>query len=426
MNVLILGSGGRETSLYMKLQKSRAVSRIYILPGNGSLENRITGVDIINFPAISGIIREKSIQVVVVGPEVPLVAGIKSHLESSNPGILVFGPDEKGAMLEGSKIFSYNTMQKLGIPTAKSSAAHSLEEAEKLMANHSFPLVIKADGLAAGKGVSIHHEGTSAREQLKKIFQDQIFQEAGNAVLLQDFMTGTEASLFAVCNGKEAVYLPTARDYKAAYDGGDGPNTGGMGSVCPGEALSPQQIAYADRAIVRKIIDEFAYTGILYVGLMVHSEKAEDISVVEFNCRLGDPETQSVLPMVDTDLFPYILWACGVDSPPPMVENNGFYSMPVKSGFGVNVVVAAAGYPEKYPKNLEINLPASIPEGIEIVSAGMELQNGKLLSTGGRIFNIFAHGEDKKSALQKVYSFIEKLKQINDFSRFHYRSDIGR
>lgn len=427
MNLLIIGSGGRESALYLKLRESHQISNLWILPGNGDLENRIEGIDINDFDAISNVIKEKSIDNVVIGPEAPLVAGIREYLQKENPSISVFGPNSKGAMLEGSKAFSYEVMNRLNIPTAKSIIIDNLEEAKEYIEKMPLPIVLKVDGLAAGKGVSIHQDRKSAKERAEKIIKDKIFGEAGRKILLQEFMTGQEASLFAVCNGEKAVYLPTARDYKPAYENNEGPNTGGMGSLSPGDTLNDDQIAYCDRMIVQKIIDEFNYTGILYVGLMVHSEKADDISVVEFNCRLGDPETQSVLPMIDTDFLPYILWASGEKEYPPLVEKKGYYTMPQKPGAGVNVVVAAKGYPASYTKGIDIYFPQKTPKDVHIVPAGLEKQkDGSLKSKGGRIFNIFGHGASIEEASKKVYDFIEDLKKINFFEKLHYRKDIGK
>lgn len=426
MNLLIIGGGGRESALYLKLRESRQVASLWILPGNGNLEGRIEGVAVDDFRKISSIIAEKSINMVIVGPEAPLVAGIKEYLRNSNPNVSVFGPDKTSAMLEGSKAFSYETMSRLNIPTAKSEIFEQSDKAIEYVEKIKAPFVVKADGLAAGKGVSIHKDIESGRESITKILDEKVFGDAGKKILIQEYMTGTEASLFALCNGKKAVYLPTARDYKPAYENNEGPNTGGMGSISPGDSLSEEQIAFCDKNIVQKIIDEFKYTGILYVGLMVHSEKPDDISVVEFNCRLGDPETQSVLPMIDTDFLPYLAWATGGDEPPPLIEKNGYYTMPVKEGAGVNVVIAAKGYPGAYEKGIPINIPESLPNHIHIIPAGLHSENGRLQSKGGRILNIFSYGNSVEDAAKKVYQFIDELKKENNFEKLHYRSDIGK
>jgi len=424
MRVLILGSGGREHALFIKISESPLVKELYIAPGNGGIsEHHKINLDVLDFNAIWKIATEKKIDLLVVGPEIPLAAGIKDFFRKNAPELLVFGPDQNSARLEASKIFSYEFMVSAGIPTAKSNVAQSFGEAEKIIIKHPLPLVIKADGLAAGKGVSIHYDTTDALDKCREIFNDKIFGNSGDSILIQEFMSGKEASLFAICNGKEAIYLPTACDYKRVFDNGQGPNTGGMGSFSPGNILSPEHIEKTHRLVVEKVLQKFNYTGILYTGLMIDEP---NINVVEFNCRLGDPETQCVLPQMESDLVPYLLWSCGKEEAPLRIKQNGYFTVPSKSGFCMNVVLTAAGYPDaNYVKNIPLKFPSDLPENLHIVHAGTRSENGNLLSNGGRIASIVVYDKNPDLARKKLYNFIDSLKILNDFSNLHYRLDIG-
>ncbi|MES0489367.1 MAG: phosphoribosylamine--glycine ligase [Leptospirales bacterium] len=423
MRTVVLGSGGREHAIFLKLLHSPTVTDLYFAPGNGGAgEKHRFPADILNFPELEKIFREKNIELLVVGPEAPLAAGIVDYFAEKMPELLVFGPDENGAQLEASKLFSSTFMDEAGIPQAKSRPANDLTHAKKILAEHPLPVVIKADGLAAGKGVSIHQDRNEAEQKLEEIFNDKIFGEAGMAVLFQEFLQGKEASLFAICNGKDAVYLPSAQDYKRAYDGQTGPNTGGMGSFSPGNILNKKHIEFVHNQIVKKVIEKFQYKGILYVGLMIDND---DISVVEFNCRLGDPETQSVMPMLETDLLPYLTWAAGKSNEVFTVLENGYRSAPQKPGYTINVVLTAKGYPGNYNKGIELPLPENIPEYIHIVHAGTKTENGKLVSTGGRIMSIVCYDKNPAEARKKVYNFIDSIKDSIDFEKLHFRTDIG-
>lgn len=427
-NVLILGGGGREFALYALIKKElEEKARVYILPGNGGVEkeDRILGVSLGDFPSIERIIREKEIEVVIVGPEEPLVKGVKDYLLEKNPSLVVIGPDKKGALLEGSKVFSYEFMQEEGIPCGRSVVVSSLEEGKKAIEKFSPPYVLKAEGLMAGKGVSIHEDRESALKKLEEIFIKGIYQEAGKRILVQEFLEGKESSLFALLNGEEALILPTARDYKRAYDGDKGPNTGGMGSYSPSDILNEEQVGFIYEKILNPVLKRFSYRGILYIGLMVHSSKREDISVLEFNVRLGDPEAQVILPRIEGKVLSYLLWTENQVEWVPKVKKKGYYCVPESPESLLNVVVSAKGYPLSYPKGIEISLPRKIPSSIEIFFAGVEEKNGKLLSSGGRILNVVGKGDTREEARQIVYHFLESWKKEADFSLLHYRKDIG-
>lgn len=424
MRILVLGGGGREHAIYLKLLQSPLAEKVFFGPGNGGAPPQDTiSLDPLDFEGIEKVCRHEKIGLLVVGPEAPLAAGIKDYMAERFPELLVFGPDKNGAQLEASKVFSDNFMAEAGIPTAKGRVASSLEESLAIMEEHPLPVVIKADGLAAGKGVSIHDNKEEALQRLREIFEDNIFGKAGSQVLFQEFLQGEEASLFAICNGKEAIYLPTARDYKRVGDNDEGPNTGGMGSYSPGSVLTPSHIDFIDSNIVGKVIDKFGYTGILYVGLMVYGET---VSVVEFNCRLGDPETQCVLPMMESDLLPYLLWGCGAQEIPFRVARQNHFITPTKPGYAVNVVLAAAGYPASYQKGIPLELPSELPADIQVVHAGTARQEECLASSGGRILSVVAFDKERQEARRKAYAFVETLKGANDFEKLIYRTDIAQ
>jgi len=455
MRVLILGNGGREHALYLKLSESKHIEKIFAANGNAGIDAkyRFSDVDTSDFDILAKVIKDNSINLLVVGSEIPLASGIKDFFQKENPSLVVFGPDKDCARLEASKSFAYNFMVENNIPTARSITAENLQDAKKIIADHPLPIVIKADGLAAGKGVSIHNTIETAEKMLIKIFDEKIFNDAGNKIIIQEFLKGKEASLFVLLNGKEAIYLPTARDYKPVNDKNAGPNTGGMGAYSPGDTLSREQISYAHNHIVKKVLDKFSYRGILYIGLMIHSEKPEDISVVEFNCRLGDPETQVILPMINTDLLPYLLWTedngtgnlnsnsddshnkamnSSNDEFVPRIQELDYFHVPQKNGYSINVVLAARGYPNAYSKNIEFNLgenlsPEKLNENIHIIHAGTKITGKKNVfnSTGGRILSIISYEKELKEAKKLNYSFIESLRTKVDFSKIHFRTDIG-
>ncbi len=428
INVLILGNAGRESAIFHKVSDSPMVDRVYMTQGNGGVPgDACLSIAITDFSAILDCIQSKNIHLLIVGPEVPLAEGIKDYLNTKCPSVLVFGPDAKGARLEASKSFAVEYMVSHGIQTAKTQVVTSLSQAIEAIEYSDWPCVIKADGLATGKGVSIHSNKEDAINQLTRIFRDKIFKQAGETVLLQKYMQGREASLFALCNGKEAIYLPVAQDYKSALEEGKGPNTGGMGAYCPHNILTEEQRDYIHHNIVEQINQDFSYQGILYIGLMVHSEAKEDVSVIEFNCRLGDPETQVLLPMLQVDIVPYLLWSCGIPGALAVkIKEKKLYVIPYKKGFSVNVVLATQGYPHKYKKGIPLVLP-EIPLDMFIYHAGTEKQNTIYLSTGGRVVNVVAYALTLSEAREKVYHYMKEIKKHNtNFdSLFYFRKDIA-
>ena len=436
MNVLILGSGAREHALYHAIQKSKLVKAVYGLPGNSGFqpESLVTGISITDFDSILNFVESKDIKLIVVGPEEPLALGIKDFFLSKKSDTFVFGPDANSSQLEASKAFAVNYMQKNNIPTAKSYISHSLSDSLHIIEEHSLPVVIKVNGLARGKGVSIHTNKEEAKNKLQEIFVNKLFGKAGESVVIQSFMNGKEASLFALMNGKEAIYLPKAQDYKPVFDDNRGPNTGGMGAISPAKHLTEEQMSFVHRRVVTPILKDFSYTGILYIGLMVHSNRFDDISVVEFNCRFGDPEIQTILPILEVELLPYFLWSCGHSEIVSKVKANGFYYLPFKNQISINVVLTAQGYPSSQPKEIYFSIPQA-PKGVQVIHASTTLvtlpntedHTYTHVSQGGRILNIIATSSNIIMARALAYNYIKDFSKMNatQMSKFHFRRDIG-
>ena len=431
VRILILGSGGREHALYRKIAASTRAEKVFVWPGNGLVPeiDRVRKNPVSDdFNELGTFVRDEKIDFTVVGNETPLVHGVRDYLKSNFPNQPVFGPDKMGAALEGSKAFSDDFMRESGIPHGSSVIANSLTEALASLPEQTLPLVLKADGLAAGKGVSIHNDFASAEAKLREIFDGRIFGNSGNRVLLQNFLHGTEASLFALCNGKDALLLPVARDYKRALDGDLGENTGGMGAYCPGEHLNDAQKEYVRQNIIEPVLQKFAYRGLLYVGLMIRSDRADDLAVVEFNCRFGDPETQSILPLVEGDLLDYLLWTddAQVHNFPLLLAGTAKL-IPYQRGAVVNVVLSAAGYPGNFAKEIPIVFPESKSADLHVTGAGIEREGENLISTSGRIANVVAYGKDRQEARDRAYAYLRDFKAANEaaMERLYWREDIA-
>lgn len=430
MRILILGSGGREHALYRKIKASPHTEKVTVWPGNGLIpkQDRVAQSAITdNFTALADYITQERVDCTVVGNEAPLVAGVRDFLKSKFPQHWVFGPDQAGAQLEGSKAFADDFMRAAHIPHGESVIANSLTEALEALPKHPLPVVIKADGLAAGKGVSIHHDHASAELRLREIFDRRIFGDSGNRVLLQRFLSGIEASLFALCNGEEALLLPVARDYKRALDGDAGENTGGMGAYCPGEHLSDGQKQFVREKIIVPVLQKFRYRGLLYVGLMVKSTRDDDVAVVEFNCRFGDPETQSILHLIEGDLLEYLLWTDGYAVHFPVLQSGMLKLIPYRRGAVVNVVIAARGYPGDFAKDIPLQFPENRNKELHITGAGITERDGRLYSTSGRIANVVAYGKDRDEARRIAYDYLERFAAANIAVReqLYWRSDIA-
>ena len=415
MKVLVIGSGGREHAIAYKLNLSDKVSQIYAIPGNPGIASFGVNVSgsVEDIPFILNFAKENKIDFVVIGPEVPLCMGLADTLEEN--GFKVFGPRQKAAMLEGSKAFSKEFMIKHNIPTAKYVEVNNYDQSIKALDNFSYPLVIKADGLAAGKGVVIVNDENEAKETLKAMLVDNYLSGAGKKVVIEEFLNGFECSLLCFTDGESIIPMVSAKDHKQIFDGNLGPNTGGMGTVSP----NPFMIDGMDEILKNEILTPFLeglkkenmdYRGVVFIGLMIENNKPK---VLEFNVRFGDPETQSILLRLDTDLFE-IMQACSERK----LKN---IEIKWKEEHAGCLVLASKGYPSSYPKGLEIKNLDMVDNDIIIFHAGTAIKDNKLVTSGGRVLNICALGKDLNDVRNKIY----KAAKIIDFEGKQYRNDIG-
>ena len=420
MNVLILGSGGREHALTLKLSESKKINKLFVAPGNAGTNKIAINVDVnpTDFDGIKNLVLSEDIKMVVVGPEAPLVEGVHDFFLSDEQlkNIPVIGPKKDGALLEGSKDFSKQFMQKHNIPTAKyqSFTKDNLQEGYAFLETLKPPFVLKADGLAAGKGVLILNSLEEAKKELKEMVSNQKFGEASSTVVIEEFLKGIELSVFVLTDGIDYKILPSAKDYKRIGEGDTGLNTGGMGAISP--------VPFADDAFLKKVEDLIVkptvdglrkdgidYRGFIFIGLMNDNGNP---SVVEYNVRMGDPETEVVLPRIESDLLDLFE---GVAN-----QNLGEKSFSITSKTATTVMLVSGGYPEAYEKNKEINGLENINESI-VFHAGTSLKEDKVLTNGGRVMAITSFGENIQEALDKSYSSIEKI----HFDKMNFRKDIG-
>ncbi|HAX45610.1 MAG TPA: phosphoribosylamine--glycine ligase [Nitrospinaceae bacterium] len=416
MRVLVIGAGGREHALAWKIAQSPLVKKVYCAPGNAGTANVAENVDIPaeNINALRQFATMKGIGLTVVGPEQPLVKGIVDSFEES--GLRVFGPSQRAAEIEGSKVFCKDLMKKYAIPTARYEVFDSPDKV-KLFTREDEPVVVKASGLAAGKGVILCNNGAEARSAIESIMRDKAFGEAGDQVVVEEFLTGQEVSLLAFTDGKTVLPLDSAQDHKAAFDEDTGPNTGGMGAYSPApvftDDLKEQVINEIMNPTVRAMAKEGRqYRGILYAGLMLTESGPK---VLEFNARFGDPETQPIMMRINSDIVP-VFEAC-IDG------TLAKCSLQWKPEPTVCVVMAAKGYPGAYEKGKEINgLDSADNQGNTVVfHAGTRMNGGKVVTNGGRVLGVTALGIDIGAAIKSAYSAVEKI----EWDGIHYRKDIG-
>lgn len=413
MKVLIIGSGGREHAIAYALSKSSKVTELHAIPGNPGIAQLGTchAGSVEDLEGILRFVEENGIDFTVIGPEVPLCMGLADLLESHNHK--VFGPTKVAATLEGSKAFSKDFMARHNIPTAKYVEVHSYEEAVEALVHFTYPVVVKADGLAAGKGVVICEDEQMAKDTLKEMMVDGSLGSAGNTIVLEEFLTGFECSLLCFVDGDTIVPMVSAKDHKQVYDGNKGPNTGGMGTVSPNPFLPDM-----DEVLKRDILDPFMeglkkdnmdYRGVVFIGLMIENEQAK---VLEFNVRFGDPETQSILLRLDSDLFD-IMYA---------VSTKTLKDVEVKwkEEHVACLVLASAGYPGSYEKGKVITGLDAV-EDVIVFHAGTKEVDGAIVTNGGRVLNICALGKDLDETRAKVY----KASEIIDFDGKYFRTDIG-
>jgi len=416
MRVLVIGGGGREHALAWKIAQSPLVKKIYCAPGNAGTANVAENIAISanNIDSLSQFATMSGIRLTVVGPEQPLVRGIVDSFEES--GLRIFGPSQRAAEIEGSKVFCKDLMSKYGIPTARYETFDSPDKV-KLFTKEDEPIVVKASGLAAGKGVILCRNGNEARSAIESIMRDKAFGEAGDQVVVEEFLTGQEVSLLAFTDGKTILPLDSAQDHKAAFDGDKGPNTGGMGAFSPAlvftDELKEQVLTEIMIPTVRAMAKEGRpYKGILYAGLMLTQSGPK---VLEFNARFGDPETQPIMMRIKNDIVP-LFEAC-IDG--KLAE----HSLKWKSGSTVCVVMAAKGYPGSYDKGKEVSGLNSVEneEGTEVFHAGTKIDRGRVLTSGGRVLGVTAMGSNISIAIRKAYSAVAKI----EWEGIHYRKDIG-
>ncbi|MFH1856183.1 MAG: phosphoribosylamine--glycine ligase [Candidatus Omnitrophota bacterium] len=417
MKILIIGSGGREHALAWKIASSEKAKKIFILSGNGGTgavgENLSLGDDSVD--KIADFVSKENIDLTVVGPEAPLVAGITDEMQRRN--LKIFGPSQKAAMLEGSKVFAKEVMAEYGIPTADFEIFDNADKAIHFIEKKNFQVVIKADGLAAGKGVVVCDTKKEAIEAIEEIMLKKKFGSAGSRVVIEEKLSGQEASILALCDGENVTVLAPSQDHKQIYDGDKGPNTGGMGAYSPTPVVNKEVFDYTVNNIIKKTVSGMRkkgipYKGILYAGIMITSQGPKTL---EFNVRFGDPETQAILPRMKSDLVDLILASSD--------GNLGGKEIEWENKSCVCVVMAAKGYPGSYEKGREITgiKEAEKLKDVFVFHAGTKNEKGKIITSGGRVMGVSALGENTKSAIARAYEGVSKIK----FDGMYFRKDIG-
>ena len=412
MKVLVVGGGGREHAIIKKLKENKEIEKIYALPGNGGMANdaECVAIGAKDIPAIVEFAKTHDIGFAVVAPDDPLVLGAVDELQKC--GIPCFGPEKKAAIIEGSKVFSKNLMKKYGIPTAAYEVFDSAEKALKYLETAPIPTVIKADGLALGKGVIIAMTRSEAADAVKTIMEDKAFGESGNQIVIEEYLEGPEVSVLSFTDGKTVVPMISSMDHKRAHDNDEGLNTGGMGTVAPNPYYTPEVAERCMKEIFLPTINAMnaegrTFKGCLYFGLMITKNGPK---VIEYNCRFGDPETQVVLPLLESDLFEIM----------KSVASGTLSEKEVKFSqkHACCVVMASDGYPQKYQTGFEITMPADK----NIYVAGAKLDGGKLLTAGGRVLGVTETADTLENAVKKAYETVGTV----HFENAYYRKDIGK
>ena len=418
MKVLIVGSGGREHAIAWSVAKSPKVDKIYCAPGNAGIAEFAECVNIkaMEFDKLVAFAKENAIDLTIIGMDDPLVGGVVDAFESE--GLRVFGPRKNAAIIEGSKAFSKDLMKKYKIPTAAYENFTDPDEAIKYLETAKMPIVLKADGLALGKGVLICNTLEEAKEGVKTLMLDKQFGDAGNEIVIEEFMTGREVSVLAFCDGKTIKCMTSAQDHKRAKDGDQGLNTGGMGTFSPSPFYNDEVEAFCEKYVYQSTIDAMAsegrpFTGILFTGLMITEDGPK---VLEYNARFGDPEAQVVLPRMKNDIID-VMEAC-IDGKLSDVE------LEFEDNAAVCVVLASDGYPEKYDKGFEIKGLDTFKDkdGYYVYHAGTKFDGDKIVTNGGRVLGVVAKGENLKAARANAYKATEWI----DFANKYKRNDIGK
>ena len=414
MKVLVVGSGGREHAICWKLSKSPKVDKIYFAPGNAGIAELAECVDIkaMEFEKLVAFAKENSIDLTVIGMDDPLVGGVVDVFEAE--GLRVFGPRKNAAILEGSKAFSKDLMKKYNIPTAAYETFTSAEEAKKYLETAEYPIVLKADGLALGKGVIIAQNLEEAEQAVHEMIDDGKFGKSGSRVVIEEFLTGPEVSVLAFTDGKTVKPMVSAQDHKRAYDNDEGLNTGGMGTFSPSRLYDDAKAEECMKNIFVPTIKAMSsegrpFKGVLYFGLMM---TANGVKVIEYNCRFGDPETQVVLPRLKTDLVE--IMEAVID------ERLDEINIEWEDNAAVCVVMASGGYPVSYKKGYEISGLDNVGD-LTVFHAGTAVKDGKIVTNGGRVLGVTAVGKDLDEAIKNAYAGVAKISWTDEF----HRSDIG-
>src|SRR5215207_112681 len=415
MNVLVIGSGGREHAIVWKVSQSPRLNRLYTLPGNpgtAELAENVGDISLDDHAAIAAFCKDRQIDLVIVGPELPLAAGLVDSLLVA--GLRCFGPKQAAAQIESSKVFAKDFMRRHQIPTARYSVFSKFEEALEYLQTVDYPIVIKASGLAAGKGVVLPETMEEAKRTLKSILIDKSFGEAGNEVVIEERLIRQEVSLMAFTDGTCVIPMVPAQDHKRLLDGDEGANTGGMGAYAPAPIFTADLMKEAVKFILKPAVhglkrEGTLFVGVLYAGLML---TPNGLHVLEFNCRFGDPETQVVLPLLETDLLE-VAEVC-------VNGNLSEINIRWNDGAAVCVVLASKGYPENVESGKQVILE-ELPEELVCFHAGTKTDQGTLITSSGRVFGLTARADELENAVNKVYSNIERIK----FDGMQYRKDIA-
>ena len=419
MDILIVGSGGREHALAWKLKQSPKVGKIYIAPGNGGTGNvgENVAIGVMEFEKLAQFAHEKKVGLTVVTSDDPLAGGIVDFFNTS--GLRIWGPKKDAAQIESSKAFAKDFMREARIPTAEYKVFTEASQALAYIRTHGAPIVVKASGLALGKGVYVCQTLPEAESAVDDILVKKVHKDAGNEVVVEDFLEGQEISIQALSDGIDYALFPSSQDHKRALDGDKGPNTGGMGTLAPVPWVTPDLMAQIDAEVVLPAFENFKkrgieYKGVLYPGIMM---TVQGPKVLEFNARFGDPETQVYMRLLKTDLLD--LLEASVDGTVSSIKNNIEWN----HGFAVNIVLASGGYPESYEKGFPITgiEEAQEVEGVIVFHAGTKMEGEQLVTNGGRVLGVSAVGTTLKQALDRAYTAINRI----EFKGKYYRRDIG-
>ena len=420
MKILVIGGGGREHALVWKLSQSPVVEKIFCCPGNAGIAHiaECSSIDPTDISSLEVFAKEKEVDLTICGPEQPLVDGIVDRFALS--GLKVFGPSKRAARIEGSKVFAKELMARYNIPTARFEVFTDPDGAMKFAEKLGYPCVVKADGLAAGKGVFVCKSREEAEAAVNSMLVERRFGSAGDTIIVEEFLKGCEVSILAIVSGTEIVILPTSQDHKQAYDNDEGPNTGGMGAFSPASFVTPKELASIERDIIVQTVhglnsEGAPYCGVLYAGIML---TVRGPFVLEFNCRFGDPEAQAVLPRLKGDLARILMSATNSDL---VSAEEACYDW--DSRYSVCIVMASGGYPRLYKKGYEISgLERDYGPDVHIFHAGTKSRHNNIVTAGGRVLGVTALGVSLAEARARAYAAASQI----EFKGAHYRTDIGR